>query len=136
MHNNNCQFYDSPFAFKYIVIIIIIWFQRWFWIRHVMYMGVWFVAVPELWVFTINWIKQKRKKHIVHSLRPSMISGFCHGVSEVFTFLECSAALVGSYWRFETGCWYQNVGNNQHCVTSQKSEDLIEASCWFCTCVV
>jgi len=42
-----------------------------------------------------------------------MISGFCHGVSEVFTFLECSAALFGSYRCFETGCWYQNVGNYQ-----------------------
>ena len=42
-----------------------------------------------------------------------MISGFCHGVSEVFTFLECGAALVGSYRCFETGCLYRNIGNNQ-----------------------
>jgi hypothetical protein len=101
---------ESDMSYIYIYIYIYI------------YMWVWFAAVPELWIFTINWIKQKIKKYIVHSLRPCVISGFCHGVSEVTTFLECGAALVGSYRRFDTGCWYQNVGNYQSTLCNTPGE--------------
>jgi hypothetical protein len=69
-----------------------------------------------------NKLNKAEKKEVNCVLRPYVFWGFCHGVNDVFTFLECSAALVGSYRHFETGCWYQNFGNCQSTLCNIKEE--------------
>jgi hypothetical protein len=93
----NCTFYGVSQVSQYLIPEVIV-----IQICHVYVVLI--CSCPTI-VGIYNKLNKTEKKEVnVHLLRPCVFSGFCRGVNEVFTFLECSAALIDCYRHFETGC--------------------------------
>jgi hypothetical protein len=97
----NCTFYrvsqDLRSVMQYLIPEVIV-----IWICHAYVVLI--CSCPRI-VGIQNKVNKTEKKEVnVRLFSPCVFSGFYHGVNEVFTFLECSAALIDSHQHFEAGC--------------------------------